>query len=429
MTEQFSTPSTTSQHNANDFLHRETQGNIHLVWTKGITNNLSMEVQDRQEYSKKHERDNLFHPDTLMLPSQMDALLAISDARNSYVSDYSNYFNAPTLTLKWRKNIPGQYMKLEYLYWALNTTAGVSSEHLDYTRNQATQNKSRTICSLYPSFTFKILPTKKAGEQLEFQLMYEQSASSIFDMLDYTDDAVPQIVKLGNPNLKGYASSTFNINFTDRESKRRQQYNLNGNFRYYHRQVAQSVVYNPTNSQYTYQPKNVHGAYEANAQFGYVRSQFGKHDRWAWQTTLDAIYNHSVDHALQAGMTESTPNAVNTYTLHDAISLSYQYNDFTAKSMGDVRWRHSEGKMRDFTTLDAFDYQYGLMARYTLLGIKTTLSADANIYSRRGYGSKTLNTDDFVMNASVSQPFLKGKLIATWRSGAFALLGEGAISL
>lgn len=100
MTEQFSTPSTTSQHNANDFLHRETQGNIHLVWTKGITNNLSMEVQDRQEYTKKHERDNLFHPDTLMLPSQMDALLAISDARNSYVSDYSNCFNAPTLTLK-----------------------------------------------------------------------------------------------------------------------------------------------------------------------------------------------------------------------------------------------------------------------------------------------------------------------------------------
>lgn len=70
-----------------------------------------------------------------------------------------------------------------------------------------------------------------------------------------------------------------------------------------------------------------------NAQFGYVQSQFEKHDRWAWQTTLDAIYNHSVDHALQAGMTENTPNAVNTYTLHDAISLSYQYNDFTARAM------------------------------------------------------------------------------------------------
>lgn len=88
-----------------------------------------------------------------------------------------------------------------------------------------------------------------------------------------------------------------------------------------------------------------------------------------------------------------------------------------------VCWRHSEGKMRDFTTLDAFDYQYGLMARYTLPGIKTTLSADANIYSRRGYGSKTLNTDDFVMNASVSQPFLKGKLIASVAVRGFCPVG------
>jgi len=42
------------------------------------------------------------------------------------------------------------------------------------------------------------------------------------------------------------------------------------------------------------------------------------------------------------------------------------------------------------------------------------------MYSRRGYGSAMLNTDDFVVNASVSQPFLKGKLIA--RLEAFDLL-------
>jgi len=31
--------------------------------------------------------------------------------------------------------------------------------------------------------------------------------------------------------------------------------------------------------------------------------------------------------------------------------------------------------------------------------------------SRRGYGSSKLNTDDFVLNASVCQPFFKGMLI------------------
>lgn len=412
LTEQFADPAVTTQFNANDYHQKETLGNLHLLWSKELKNNLLLEIQDRQEYAKKHERDNLYHPDTLALPSQLDALLAISDPRNSYVSDYSTYDNAPTLSLKWRKYIPGRYMKLESLYWSLLLPVRVCVEHLDYTRNSIMQNKKRTNWSLYPSFTFKMLPTKKEGEQLQFQLMYEQSASSLFDMLDYTDDAVPQIVKLGNPNLKGYASTAFNVNFTDRESKRKQQYNLNGNFRYHHRQVAQSVVFNPINSQYTYQPKNVRGAYEISAQFNYVRSQFGKQGNWSWQTTMDATHNHSIDHALQTGMTESAPNAVNTYTLHDALSLTYQHRDLSVKAIGDIRWRHSEGKMHDFTTLDAFNYQYGLMGRYTLPVIKMTLAVDANMYCRRGYGSKTLNTDDFVVNASINQPFLKGKLIA-----------------
>ena len=68
------------------------------------------------------------------------------------------------------------------------------------------------------------------------------------------------------------------------------------------------------------------------------------------------------------------------------------------------------------------DFQYGLSARYTLLRLNTTLSADGNMYSRRGYGSSELNTDDFVLNASISQPFFKGKLIA--RIEAFDLLHQ-----
>lgn len=412
MTEQFVNPSITTQYNANDFQHRETLGNLHLVWSNEIRKSIHLEIQDRQEYTQRHERDYLYHPDTLALPSQLDALLAISDPRNSYVSDFSQYYNAPAIALKWRKYIPGPYMKLEYIYLAMNVTNAISLERLTYTRNNTIQNKKRTTYDFYPSLTFKILPTKKEGEQLQFQLMYQQSTAPIFELLDYMDDAMPQIVKLGNPNLKGSASTAFNINFTDRESKRRQQYGLKGNFRYFHRQVAQSVMFNPVNSQYTYQPKNVNGAYETSAQFYYVRSQFGKRERWSWQTTLDAAYNHSIDHVMQTGMQESVPNAVNTYTLHDALNLAYQHRDFNIKAIGDIRWRHSYGKMYDFITLDAFDYQYGMAARYTLPVLRTTLSVDANMYCRRGYGSKTLNTDDFVMNASISQPFLKEKLIA-----------------
>lgn len=422
MTEQFVQPSTTTQYNANDYRQKETLGNLHLHWNCELGKDLRLWLQDRTEYSKKYDRDALYHPDTLSLPSQLDALLAITDVRNSYESDYRKFYNAPTVSLKWNKFIPGAYMKMEYLAWDLTISTVISSERLSYMRNNTTQDKKRTSYEFVPSFNFKILPTKKQGEQLSLNLVYLQGVASMFDLLDYVDDAMPQVVKLGNPRLKGTASTTLSIQFTDRESKHKgQSYHLQGNFNYYHRQVAQSVVFNPDNSQYTYQPKNVSGAYHASAQFGFTRF-LDKRQRWSWQTTLNADFNHSVDHVLQAGMTESSPNAVNTLALHDGLWFQYQHQDLSLRATGDIRWRHSEGKMRDFTTLNAYDYQYGLAARYTLPVLKTTLSADGNMYSRRGYGSKTLNTDDFVLNASISQPFLKGKLIASIE--AFDLLHQ-----
>lgn len=422
MTEQFVQPSTTTQYNANDYRQKETLGNLHLYWACELGKNLSLLLQDRTEYSKKYNRDALYHPDTLSLPSQLDALLAITDVRNSYESDYRKFRNVPTVSLKWRKYMPGAYSKREYLAWDLIFSSVISSERLSYMRNNTTQDKKRTSYEFIPSFNFKILPTKKPGEQLSFNLTYQQGIASMYDLLDYVDDAMPQVVKLGNPRLKGTASTTLSIQFTDWESKHKgQSYHLRGNFNYYHRQVAQSVVFNPDNSQYTYQPKNVSGAYYASAQFDFTRF-LDKRQRWSWQTTLNADYNHSVDHVLQAGMTESSPNAVNTLTLHDGLWFQYQHQDLSLRATGDIRWRHSEGKMRDFTTLNAYDYQYGLAARYTLPVLKTTLSVDGNMYRRRGYGSKTLNTDDFVLNASISQPLLKGKLIANIE--AFDLLHQ-----
>ena len=379
-----------------------------------------MEIQDRQEYTKKYERDNLYHPDTLALPSQLDALVAITDPGNSYESNFREFYNVPTFFLRWKKFIPGKYMKMEYISWNFVFSNMLSSDHLSYCRNNITQEKKRISYSFSPSFSFKILPTKKQGEQLSFQLGYNQRPASIFDLLNYKDDATPQIVKLGNPHLKGSASTTFSINFTDWESKRKgQQYHLNGNFSYYHRQVAQSVIFNPKNSQYTYQPKNVRGAYNASIRFDFTRF-LDKRQYWSWQTDLDAAYHHSIDHVMQTGMTESTPNAVNTLTLHDGVWLQYQYKDFSIRVNGDFRWRHSEGKMRNFSILNTFDYQYGIAARYTVPVMRTSIIVDGNMYSRQGYGSKDINRNDFVMNASISQPFMKGTFVIS--AEAFDLL-------
>ena len=123
-----------------------------------------------------------------------------------------------------------------------------------------------------------------------------------------------------------------------------------------------------------------------------------------------------------AGETQSRLNTVNTLMLHEAVYVQYQKDAFNVRATGDLRWRNSTGKMRDFSTLSALDFQYGLSAGYTMPRLKMTISGDGTMYSRRGYGSSSLNTNDFVLNASISQPFMKGRLVA--KLEAFDLLHQ-----
>lgn len=52
-------------------------------------NNLYVEVTPSYSQNKIH--DWLYHPDTLMLPSQMDMLQAITDYKNSYTSKLQSH--------------------------------------------------------------------------------------------------------------------------------------------------------------------------------------------------------------------------------------------------------------------------------------------------------------------------------------------------
>ena len=250
---------------------------------------------------------------------------------------------------------------------------------------------------------------------------HKRNAPNLSERITYRDDSQPLVIKLGNPDLKSFITTNLGMDYYNKAGKNQQQWHVGTSADIYHRQTSQSVNYNPASGVYTYQPMNVKGAYRLNAKFDITRV-IDKNRYWSWQTNADAGYHHSIDHAMLTGMTASEENVVNTLTLHEGAYIQYNKGTLNIRATGDIRWRHSEGKMYDFETLNATDFQYGLSARYTLPRLNTTLSADGNMYSRRGYGSSELNTDDFVLNASVSQPFFKGKLIA--RIEAFDLLHQ-----
>ncbi len=415
--------SATLRHNATDFYTHKIEVHTPIYYSlSNKLNDFSMDVSP--SYSREKVHDYLYHPDTLLLTSQIDMLRTITDYNNSYDSDLKTY----------RGNVTFQFTRLQHLpvsehnsiahnekFIDLYLTFTPMHERLSYQRGTLDTCATRNTMRLDQRLEIYLYPKKDHLSPIFLRIHHYENNVSLINQISFRDDADPTVVRLGNPKLKPWESTTYiHVEYKNFRIARC-FYHATFHAGYNHQVVSQAVKYNPSTGVYTYRPENTHGIYDIKANGGFTLT-LDKDKHWTTESTLDGRYVHWRDHAMLDGETESHLNSVNTLTLHDNTYIQYNKDMLNVRATGDFSWRHSEGKMYDFETLNAFDYRYGLSARYTIPVLKTTLSADATMYSRRGYGNGNLNTDDFVMNASVSQSFYKGKLIA--RIDAFDLLHQ-----
>lgn len=421
--ENFISPSTINQHNTTDYSLRKFS--IHApIWycLESKMNYAGLEVVP--SYSREKTHDWLYHPDTLLLASQIDMLRAITAPGNSYDSELQTYKAGINLYLYRLQHVPATNImpfegNVSLLDLYLNFTP--MHERLSYQRGPLDTLVTRTTFRFEPRLDIQLYAKRDRHRPALIRLYHIESNAPLVSLLSIRDNSNPLVVRLGNPDLKAYTSqSTLEAEYKDIRSARHNFY-VSGFYGYLHNKVSEAVSFNPATGVYTYRPENVHGPYDIRLKGGLFYT-LDKNKYWTAEANLDVLFNHSLNHIMLAGETESHVNAVNSLTQHHKAYIQYNKGALNVRATGDIRWRHSEGKMYDFETLNATDFQYGLSARYTLPRLNTTLSADGNMYSRRGYGSSELNTDDFVLNTSISQPFFKGKLIS--RIEAFDLLHQ-----
>ena len=424
-TENFVSLSTTNQHNSTDYSLRKLSVQTSIYYSREFNKKMNKWNLDiNPSYSREKTHDWLYHPDTLLLTSQIDMLSATTDPGNSYDSELQTYKSRVSLQLRRFQHLPASKIvpfesDAEFLDLYLNITP--MHERLNYQRGPLDTLVTRNTYRFEPELRIYLFAKKDRHRPALIRLYHTEYNAPLVSLLSIRDDANPLVVRLGNPDLKAYTSqSTLEAEYKDIRSARHNFY-VSGYYAYLHNKVSEAVSFNPATSVYTYRPESVHGSYDIRLKGG-IFYTLDKNKYWTVEANLDALFTHWLDHMMLAGETESHVNAVNSLTQHHKAYIQYNKGTLNIRATGDIRWRHSEGKMYDFETLNATDFQYGLSARYTLPRINTTLSADGNMYSRRGYGSSELNTDDFVLNASVSQPFFKGKLIA--RIEAFDLLHQ-----
>ena len=410
-TTQYASGQQTIRHNLNDISNRTSLGYASLNYNTKLFNGVDMQVVENLYLTQAKVHDYLYHPDTLTLSSQVDALRAVTDFNNSYDSKTKAIGNIVGLTLSGKaqyKIAPDNPLTVSYQPWTVGISVPVRHETLNYQRGRLDTLATQNTLFVNANASFRHV-SKDGKHDFRAKASHQRIGVSLSDRITYRDDSQPLVVKLGNPDLKSTITSNFAVDFYNKGANQ-QQLHAGAAAEIYHRQTAQAVTYNAATGVYTYRPVNVTGAYRLNAKFDITRTIDQKR-YWTWQTSADATLNHNVDYAMLTGMTASEKNIVNTLTLHDGAYLQYNRDALNVRATGNILWRHSGGKMYDFNTLNATDFQYGLSARYTIPVLNTTISADGTMYSRRGYGSRNLNTDDFILNGSVSQPLFKDKLI------------------
>ena len=426
--------------NANSLFSRTSSALLSLGFGRELAQNLHFGISDLLVYHRIHSRDNLYHPASIvgssgeveptdpLLPSQIDALSAILDPANSYESRTTTRQNDMSFSL----NKSAQYthsiahMKVNYDRWRLELQVPMHFYKLHYQRGSLDTLARQTAIFPNPSFRYRNV-WNDGRRDLQAHISYKQTEAEMLDRISYRDDSQPLVVKLGNPDLKPSAQTNLGFRYYEGSEVAGDMYHASVSFSYHHRDIAQSLAYDPTTGISTFKPMNTSGAYTAHADFS-TDHNIGKKRYWTWHVNAGIDWNHAKDYAMLASMNESHVNTVNTLSLNSGGNIRFHRKTLNIRAVGYVNWRHSDGKMYDFATLNALDYHYGLEATYTtpaLWGQKIgglALAADATMYGRRGYGSAQLNTNDFVVNASLSQPFLKGKLIA--RLEAFDLLHQ-----
>lgn len=337
------------------------------------------------------------------LPSTRDSLLLALDTQNSktYSLLTREYYGQAGLSYNHNNT-----------YFSVTLPYRLVRERINYNCASIDTTAVRHKWLVEPSLVFN-----KWNNKFEVSASYSLSSSQpgMESLMPIDNDINPLARRINNPNLN--TSITHNINsYVSFYFKNKSSLSIALNGSVFTDMLGTRTTYNTQTGAYAYMSDNVHSGNWALNPYVVYSGKLDKKGLFGIETRLSLDYTKSTDFdiAYDADINNaaSTLSRVYTSILRDYLKLSFQKGDLSLALVADAQWRNSTSNRDNFQTLNAYDYNYGMTLSYKLpLGIQ--LATDLKQYSRRGYGDKSMNTDDLVWNASLTRSFCKGRLTLT----------------
>ena len=320
------------------------------------------------------------------------------DDNLSRFSEYKNYIHTAEIALRITRRDYNLNVGFQLMPQKSHFTQDYQGVHADTTR---------TVTNFSPTADFRWKISKVS--QLRFTYRGTSSQPSMSDLLDITDDSNPLNIKKGNPGLKPSFTQNFRLFYNNYIQNHQRSIMAHLNFSTTNNSISNMVTYDDKTGGRTTRPENINGNWNAFGMFMF-NTAIDSTGFFNVNTFTTLRYANSVGYVSVDRTSDSQKSTTRSTTVSERIAGSYRNDWLEFELNGSLEYMHARSVLQENNNLDTWTFSYGASLMLTAPW-GTQLSTGMNMNSRRGYSDASMNTNELIWNAQVSQSFLRGNAL------------------
>ena len=320
------------------------------------------------------------------------------DDKLSRFSEYRNYNHTAEIMLRVVRKAYNLNIGFQVMPQRSHFTQDYQGVHTDTVR---------TVTNIAPTADFRWKISNVS--QLRFNYRANSSQPSMSDLLDITDNSDPLNVRKGNPGLKPSFTQNFRLFYNNYIQNHQRSIMANVSFSTTRNSISNMVTYDAASGGRTTRPENINGNWNAFGMFMFNTS-IDSAGFFNVNTFTTLSYNNSVGYVSVGRNTDSQKSTTKSTTVGERLAASYRNSWLEFELNGSLEYMHARSELQSNNNLDTWTFSYGGSLQLTAPW-GTQLSTSMNMNSRRGYNDASMNTNELIWNAQVSQSFLRGNAL------------------
>ena len=300
-------------------------------------------------------------------------------------------------------------VSLRFIREKYQLSAGMSfqPQHsvLSYKRGDYMIDTTRNVFNFAPNLDLRIRFSKVS--QLRMTYRGRSSQPSMENLLPIVDNSNPQNVRIGNPGLKPSFTHNMRFFYNTYNAEKQRGIMSHVNFSATQNSISNSRVYNSETGGWTTTPKNINGNWNAFGMFGFNTALPNK--KYTINSFSNANYQNNVAYLTSGKGADAVErkNTTTNLTLGERLNAAYRNDWFEFGLNGSISYSIEKDKLTPDNNQEPYTFSYGANTQISILW-NMTLSTNIANQSRRGYTDSSMNRNELIWNAQLSQTFLKG---------------------